>query len=126
MIDPNSILVTPPDRIWRMDPAVLLIGVEPFWIQKIITFLETSTTYYTLYDCQGDMDWGFDVLQWANYMIVNLNNHEEDAMLKGYVLASPAAHWYSKEENDWWQAFNQNELDDPLDFFIMREMDANK
>lgn len=119
--DNNSYLITPPDKLVRMTPAVLLVDVEPYWIQKIVTFLESSETTYTLYDCQGDMDWGFKMLHYSRYVILNLNNPDDGAILKGYALGGSQTYWYSDDSD--WEDFNCNVLADPLEFFLKKEIE---
>jgi hypothetical protein len=115
-------LITPPDKLHNRHPAFFLIypsdDIKSQFQNLIENFQGTLNVYlYENSDSDPALDWLLDIIKYADYVILDIDNFEPiHTDLIAYLLGSSNVFWLTKGENYVYNTLSKNRIYN-LDWF---------
>jgi hypothetical protein len=121
-------LITPPDKLFNLNPGYLLIKpstkVKMQFQQLLSQSIDDLNVY--MYDTdEVDIEWMLSVSQQADYIIIDIDNC--DSITKQFVsflLAQPNTHYLTSDEITPWHLISRNRIYN-LDWILDALKEAN-
>lgn len=107
-------LITPPDKLFNLNPGYLLIKPSTkvkMQFQQILSQIDEDLNVY-IYDAdENNTEWMLSVSQQADFIIIDIDNC--DSVTKNFVsflLAQPNSHYLTSDEITPWHLISRNRI----------------
>lgn len=107
-------LITPPDKLFNLNPGYLLIKPSTkvkMQFQQILSQVDHDINVYVYDNDEADIEWMLSVSQQADVIIIDIDNC--DLVTKQFVsflLAQPNTHYLTNDELTPWHLINRNRI----------------
>jgi len=108
-------LITAPDKIYNEDLSILLINPSDDLKEEFNKLLEsanidTLNLYYFSESEDNNQEWLLDVLNFVNYIILDVDQCYDTKWLVGYILNNSKTYWLTKQSNMLYNTINNNRV----------------
>lgn len=107
-------LITPPDKLFNLNPGYLLIKPSTkvkMQFQQILSQVDNDINVYIYDTDETNIEWMLSVSQQADFIIIDIDNC--DLVTKQFVsflLAQPNSFYMTNDEITPWQLINRNRI----------------
>jgi hypothetical protein len=107
-------LITPPDKLFNLNPGYLLIKPSTkvkMQFQQLLSQSDDDLNVYIYDTDEADIEWMLSVSQQADIIIIDIDNC--DSITKQFVsflLAQPNTHYLTNDEITPWQLISRNRI----------------
>ena len=107
-------LITPPDKLFNINPGYLLVKPSTnikLQFQQILSQCNMDVNVYIYDPDEADIEWMVSVSQQADFVIIDIDNC--DLMTKNFIsflLAQPNSHYITSDEVTPWQLISRNRI----------------
>lgn len=107
-------LITPPDKLFNLNPGYLLIKPSTkvkMQFQQILSQVDNDINVYIYDTDETNIEWMLSVSQQADFIIIDIDNC--DTITKYFVsflLAQPNTYYLTNDELTPWQLINRNRI----------------
>jgi len=107
-------LITPPDKLFNLNPGYLLIKPSTkvkMQFQQLLSQCEDDVNVYMYDTDEVDIEWMLSVSQQADFIIIDIDNC--DSVTKQFVsflLAQPNTHYLTTDEITPWGLISRNRI----------------
>lgn len=107
-------LITPPDKLFNLNPGYLLIKPSTkvkMQFQQILSQVDNDINVYIYDTDETNIEWMLSVSQQADFIIIDVDNC--DLVTKQFVsflLAQPNSFYMTNDEITPWQLINRNRI----------------
>ncbi len=107
-------LITPPDKLFNLNPGYLLIKPSTkvkMQFQQLLSQSIDDLNVYIYDQDEADIEWMLSVSQQADFIIIDIDNC--DNITKNFIsflLAQPNAHYLTSDEITPWHLISRNRI----------------
>jgi hypothetical protein len=107
-------LITPPDKLFNINPGYLLVKPSTktkLQFQQLLSQSNMDVNVYIYDTDEADIEWMLSVSQQADFVIIDIDNC--DSITKNFVsflLAQPNSHYMTSDEITPWQLISRNRI----------------
>jgi len=107
-------LITPPDKLFNINPGYLLVKPSTktkLQFQQLLSQSSMDVNVYIYDTDEADIEWMLSVSQQADFVIIDIDNC--DSITKNFVsflLAQPNSHYMTSDEITPWQLISRNRI----------------
>ena len=107
-------LITPPDKLFNINPGYLLVKPSTkikLQFQQILSQCNMDVNVYIYDTDEADIEWMLSVSQQTDFVIIDIDNC--DLMTKNFIsflLAQPNSHYITSDEVTPWQLISRNRI----------------
>jgi hypothetical protein len=107
-------LITPPDKLFNINPGYLLVKPSTkikMQFQQILSQCNMDVNVYIYDTDEADIEWMLSVSQQADFVILDIDNC--DATTKNFIsflLAQPNSYYITNDEITPWQLISRNRI----------------
>ncbi len=107
-------LITPPDKLFNLNPGYLLIKPSTkvkMQFQQLLSQSIDDLNVYVYDQDEADIEWMLSVSQQADFIIIDIDNC--DNITKNFIsflLAQPNAHYLTSDEITPWHLISRNRI----------------
>jgi hypothetical protein len=107
-------LITPPDKLFNLNPGYLLIKPSTkvkMQFQQILSQVDEDLNVYIYDTDENNTEWMLSVSQQADFIIIDIDNC--DSVTKSFVsflLAQPNSHYLTSDEITPWHLISRNRI----------------
>jgi hypothetical protein len=107
-------LITPPDKLFNINPGYLLVKPSTkikMQFQQILSQCNMDVNVYIYDTDEADIEWMLSVSQQADFVILDIDNC--DALTKNFIsflLAQPNSYYITNDEITPWQLISRNRI----------------
>jgi hypothetical protein len=107
-------LITPPDKLFNINPGYLLVKPSTkikLQFQQILSQCNMDVNVYIYDNDEADIEWMLSVSQQADFVIIDIDNC--DLMTKNFIsflLAQPNSYYITSDEVTPWQLISRNRI----------------
>ncbi len=107
-------LITPPDKLFNMNPGFLLIKPSlnvKMHFQQLLSQTDQDINVYVFDTDETNIEWMLSVSQQADFIIIDIDNC--DPICKQFVsflLAQPNTHYLTTDETTPWNLISRNRI----------------
>lgn len=107
-------LITPPDKLFNINPGYLLIKPSTktkLQFQQLLSQSNMDVNVYIYDTDEADIEWMLSVSQQADFVIIDIDNC--DVITKNFIsflLAQPNSHYMTSDEITPWQLISRNRI----------------
>ena len=123
-------LITPPDKLFNLNPGYLLIKPSTkvkMQFQQILSQTTDDINVYIYDQDEADIEWMLSVSQQADFIIIDIDNCDQiTRSFISFLLAQPNAHYLTMDELTPWHLISRNRIYN-LDWIIeaLKEDDSD-
>jgi len=108
-------LITAPDKIYNEDLSILLVNPSDELKEEFNKLLESSNIdtlnlYYFAESEDNNQEWLLDVINFVNYIILDVDQCYDTKWLVGYILNNSKTYWLTKQSNMLYNTINNNRV----------------
>lgn len=108
-------LITAPDKIYNEDLSILLVNPSDELKEEFNKLLEsanidTLNLYYFAESEDNNQEWLLDVINFVNYIILDVDQCYDTKWLVGYILNNSKTYWLTKQSNMLYNTINNNRV----------------
>jgi hypothetical protein len=107
-------LITPPDKLFNLNPGYLLVKPSTktkMQFQQLLSQSDNDLNVYIYDQDESNIEWMLSVSQQADFIIIDLDNC--DAITKNFVsflLAQPNTYYMTTDEITPWSLISRNRI----------------
>ena len=107
-------LITPPDKLFNLNPGYLLIKPSTkvkMQFQQILSQVDEDLNVYIYDTDENNTEWMLSVSQQADFIIIDIDNC--DSVTKSFVsflLAQPNSHYLTSDDITPWHLISRNRI----------------
>jgi hypothetical protein len=107
-------LITPPDKLFNINPGYLLVKPSTktkLQFQQLLSQSNMDVNVYIYDTDEADIEWMLSVSQQADFVIIDIDNC--DSITKNFVsflLAQPTSYYMTSDEITPWQLISRNRI----------------
>jgi hypothetical protein len=107
-------LITPPDKLFNINPGYLLVKPSTkikMQFQQILSQCNMDVNVYIYDTDEADIEWMLSVSQQADFVILDIDNC--DTTTKNFIsflLAQPNSYYITNDEITPWQLISRNRI----------------
>jgi len=107
-------LITPPDKLFNINPGYLLVKPSTktkLQFQQLLSQSNMDVNVYIYDTDEADIEWMLSVSQQADFVIIDIDNC--DSITKNFVsflLAQPNSYYMTSDEITPWQLISRNRI----------------
>lgn len=107
-------LITPPDKLFNLNPGYLLIKPSTkvkMQFQQILSRIDDDINVYIYDTDETNIEWMLSVSQQADVIIIDIDNC--DIITRSFIsflLAQPNTHYLTNDEVTPWQLISRNRI----------------
>ena len=107
-------LITPPDKLFNLNPGYLLIKPSnkvKIQFQQILSQSIDDLNVYIFDDDETDIEWMLSVSQQADFIIIDIDNCDPTTkMFASFLLAQPNTFYLTNDELTPWGLISRNKI----------------
>ena len=108
-------LITAPDKIYNEDLSILLVNPSDELKEEFNKLLEsanidTLNLYYFAESEDNNQEWLLDVINFVNYIILDVDQCYDTKWLVGYILNNSKTYWLTNQSNMLYNTINNNRV----------------
>lgn len=107
-------LITPPDKLFNLNPGYLLIKPSTkvkMQFQQILSRIDDDINVFIYDTDETNVEWMLSVSQQADFIIIDIDNC--DSITKNFIsflLSQPNTHYLTNDEITPWQLISRNRI----------------
>lgn len=107
-------LITPPDKLFNLNPGYLLIKPSTkvkMQFQQLLSQSDDDLNVYIYDTDEADIEWMLSVSQQADVIIIDIDNCDPiTKQFVSFLLAQPNTHYLTNDEITPWQLISRNRI----------------
>lgn len=107
-------LITPPDKLFNLNPGYLLIKPSTkvkLQFQQLLSQSDDDLNVYIYDTDEADIEWMLSVSQQADFIIIDIDNCDPTTKLFiSFMLAQPNAYYLTNDEITPWGLISRNRI----------------
>jgi hypothetical protein len=107
-------LITPPDKLFNLNPGYLLVKPSTkvkFQFQQLLSQTEDDINVYIYDTDEADIEWMLSVSQQADFIIIDIDNCDPITKLfLSFLLAQPNSYYLTNDEITPWGLISRNRI----------------
>lgn len=107
-------LITPPDKLFNLNPGYLLIKPSTkvkMQFQQLLSQSDTDINVYIYDQDEADIEWMLSVSQQADFIIIDIDNCDQiTRSFISFLLAQPNSHYLTMDEITPWHLISRNRI----------------
>jgi hypothetical protein len=107
-------LITPPDKLFNLNPGYLLVKPSTkvkFQFQQLLSQTEDDINVYIYDTDEADIEWMLSVSQQADFIIIDIDNCDPITKLfLSFLLAQPNSYYLTNDELTPWGLISRNRI----------------
>lgn len=114
-MNPGKInLITPPDKLFNLNPSYLLIRPSlkvKMQFQQILSQTDEDLNVFIYDEDESNIDWLLSVSQQVDFIIIDIDNCDPiSSMFISYLLAQPNTFYMTEEDMVPWNLISRNRI----------------
>jgi len=107
-------LITPPDKLFNLNPSYLLVKPSTkvkLQFQQLLSQSDADLNVYVYDQDEADIEWMLSVSQQVDFIIIDIDNC--DSITKNFIsflLAQPNTHYLTNDEITPWGLISRNRI----------------
>lgn len=107
-------LITPPDKLFNLNPGYLLIKPSTkvkMQFQQLLSQSDQDLNVYIYDQDEADIEWMLSVSQQADFIIIDIDNCDQiTRSFVSFLLAQPNTHYLTSDELTPWHLISRNRI----------------
>jgi len=107
-------LITPPDKLFNLNPGILLIkpGLKvKLHFQQVLSQTDEDINVYIFDTDETNVEWMLSVCQQADIIIIDIDHCDPTTkMFASFLLAQPNVHYLTTDESTPWNLISRNRI----------------
>ncbi len=107
-------LITPPDKLFNLNPGYLLIKPSTkvkMQFQQLLSQADNDINVYIYDQDEADIEWMLSVSQQADFIIIDIDNCDQiTRSFISFLLAQPNSHYLTMDEVTPWHLISRNRI----------------
>lgn len=107
-------LITPPDKLFNLNPGYFLIKPSTkvkMQFQQILSKIEDDINVYIFDSDETNIEWMLSVSQQADFIIIDIDNCDNiTKQFVSFLLAQPNTHYLTNDEITPWHLISRNRI----------------